>query len=108
MEAATLSSTLPFPLGHQTVFSSEESPRVQPVIVNIAPVGSATPKVSPALAGRPFRRCLRSVTLLVSHSRDSDVVGISHDYKFDMFAARNLLTTQQTFNGNETGLRQSN
>ncbi len=47
-------------------------------------------EVSPALAGRPFRRCLSGVVLLVSHSCDCDVVNVDHDYKFDMFAARNF------------------
>ena len=37
--------------------------------------------VSPALAGRPVRRCLSGVTLLVSHSRDRDGVDVDFDYK---------------------------
>ncbi len=59
--------------------------------------------VSPALAGRPFRRCLSGVALLVSHSRDCDVVDVDHDYKFDMFAARNFFInrTRRTFQRTE-------
>ncbi len=41
--------------------------------------------VSPALAGRPVRRGLSGVMLLVSHSRDCDGVDVNFDYKVDMF-----------------------
>ncbi len=52
--------------------------------------------VSPALAGRPFRRCLSTVALLVSHSRICKRVDVDHDYKFDMFATRKFISQTNT------------